>query len=330
MNYEDVFYPSGDGLKLYARDYHSRDHSRNHRRDHRGDHRGDADLVVLCLHGLTRNSADFAELADALSRHYRVIVADQRGRGRSEYDTNPERYRPAVYVEDMECLLESLHISTQSVLLVGTSMGGLMSMMLAARRPGEFRGLVLNDIGPVVDEGGLRRIKSYVGRAQPVRNWSEAVDQCRQINGPAYPDFNEEQWLNFARALYAVNAEGVPEPAYDPAISQAMAESEEAAVPAVLWPLFDRTRSVPMLLIRGALSDILSADCAGQMCERHPDCRYLELANRGHAPTLAEAASLDAIAEFIAYCAAARRRPQAENHLGTARAKHPGTGGTCG
>ena len=264
---------------------------------------------MLCLHGLTRNSADFAELADALSTQHRVIVADQRGRGRSEYDSNPERYRPAVYVEDMECLLESLHISTQSVLLVGTSMGGLMSMMLAARRPGEFRGLVLNDIGPVVDKAGLRRIKSYVGRAQPVQNWSEAVDQCRRINGSAYPDFNEEQWLNFARALYAVNAEGVPEPAYDPAISQPLAESEEAAVPAVLWPLFDTTRSVPMLLIRGALSDILSSDCAGQMCERHPDCRYLELANRGHAPTLAEAASLDAIREFIAYCAVARRSP---------------------
>ncbi|PLW83573.1 alpha/beta hydrolase [Kineobactrum sediminis] len=280
--YRDITYTSKDGLALYARDYPGP---------------GPGAPVVLCMHGLTRNSADFAGLAPHLARHFRVLVADQRGRGRSEYDSNPVNYHPGTYIEDMFRLLDVEAVGR--ALLVGTSMGGLMALLMAATDPDRFAGLVLNDIGPEVDPAGLARIKTYVGKAQPVSDWAGAVAQCRALNSDAFPDFTERQWSDFAGALFR-EVDGRPVLAYDPAIAEPMAATDDNAVPPDLWPVFDSIRHLPMLLLRGIHSDILAPDCVAQMQRRKPDLVFAEIPHRGHAPTLDESASRLAIDRFLA------------------------------
>ncbi|MFU8763953.1 MAG: alpha/beta fold hydrolase [Haliea sp.] len=280
--FADFWYHSADGLRLYARDYAGP---------------GPGAPVALCMHGLTRNSADFAGLAPHLAQRYRVLVAEQRGRGRSDYDSNPANYHPGSYVQDMFTLLDRQGI--EQALLVGTSMGGLMAMLMAAMQPARVSGIVLNDIGPVVDPAGLERIKRYVGKSQPVANWQQAAAQICAINADAFPDFDDQDWLVFARALYR-EVDGVPVLAYDPAIAQPMAASDDNAVPPDLWPVFESIRSLPMLVIRGTNSDILAAECVAEMQRRKPDLVSAEIPLRGHAPTLDESESRRAIDSFIA------------------------------
>lgn len=280
--FADLWYHSADGLRLYARDYAGP---------------GPGAPVALCMHGLTRNSADFAGLAAHLARHYRVLVADQRGRGRSDYDPVPANYQPGTYVQDMFALLDGQGV--EQALLLGTSMGGLMAMLMAAMQPARVSGLILNDIGPVVDPAGLERIKRYVGKSQPVADWQEAAAQIRAINGDAFPDFTDEDWLAFTRALYR-EVDGVPVLAYDPAIAQPMAASDDNAVPPDLWPVFESIRALPILVLRGAHSDILAAGCVAEMQKRKPDLASAEIPRRGHAPTLDEPESRRAIDSFLA------------------------------
>jgi len=282
-DYRDHWYDSADGLRLYARDYPGP---------------GGNALPVLCMHGLSRNAADFAGLADHLVSGRRVIVAEQRGRGRSAWDPVPANYTPLTYVQDMFRLLDELGL--ERVLLIGTSMGGLMSFLMMAQAPARFAGAVINDIGPEIDPVGLARIQRYVGRNPPVRSWDEAVAKTREINGAAFPDYSDEEWLAFTRNLY-VEREGVPVLAYDPAIAEGMADPEETgAVPAALWPVFDAAAAVPMLVIRGELSDILAADCVARMGERDPDLTAVEVPRVGHAPMLTEPEALAAIDAFLA------------------------------
>ncbi|MFO7552525.1 MAG: alpha/beta hydrolase [Haliea sp.] len=280
--FTDLWYHSSDGLRLYARDYAGP---------------GPGAPVALCMHGLTRNAADFAGLAPHLAQRYRVLVAEQRGRGRSDYDPVPANYQPGTYVQDMFALLDSQGV--EKALLVGTSMGGLMAMLMAAMQPARVSGIILNDIGPVVDPAGLERIKSYVGKSRPVTDWQQAVAQVRAINGVAFPDFSDEEWLSFTRALYR-EVEGRPVLAYDPAIAEPMAASDDNAVPPDLWPVFESIRALPILVIRGAHSDILAASCVTEMQQRKPDLASAEIARRGHAPTLDEPESRRAIDSFLA------------------------------
>jgi pimeloyl-ACP methyl ester carboxylesterase len=198
----------------------------------------------------------------------------------------------------MFTLLDSLGLDR--VALLGTSMGGLMSMIMAAMQPQRFSAVVLNDIGPVIDPAGLERIKGYVGKSAPVANWDEAVAQTRAINGQAFPDYDGDDWLRFARALYREDTAGVPVLAYDPAISRPIAEDEEAAVPPDLWPAFDALKPIPTLVVRGALSDILASTCVAEMRARKPDLQVAEIPDRGHAPTLEEPACIAAIDRFLA------------------------------
>ncbi len=280
-SYEDIYYQSEDGLRLYARDYPH----------------PTAEHVVLCMHGLTRNSQDFEHIASVLNEHFRVVVPDQRGRGDSAYDPNAANYRPGTYVADMFTLLGHLGIS--QVILLGTSMGGLMAMLMNAARPEIVEAVILNDIGPEVDPAGLARIQARVGKLPPVTSWDEAVRQNQEAQGHAFPDLSDADWLEFTRALYREDDNGVPRLAYDPAISQPMTDSAEAAVPADLWPVFDKLSDVPLLLVRGALSDILSSPCTAEMQRRHPGMRLVELTNRGHAPLLDEPEGERAIVEFL-------------------------------
>lgn len=284
-DYSDVYYQSTDGLRLYARDYPCRDPGLA------------SPPVVLCMHGLTRNSADFAGLAGHLSERYRVVSVDNRGRGLSEYDSNIANYTPATYVQDMFTLLAELDVDR--VILCGTSMGGLMSFMMAAMQPDRMLGIIINDIGPEIDPSGLARIQGYVGRSRPVSSWDEAIAQAREINEVAFPDFSEQEWEDFTRGIYR-EENGVPVLAYDPAISQPMNDDESNAVPPDLWPLFDAIAGIPMLVIRGESSDILAPDCVATMRGKKPDLLFAEIPRRGHAPTLNEADSRKSINEFLA------------------------------
>lgn len=281
-DYRDVWYQSPDGLRLYARDYP-----------------GPATSglpPLLCMHGLSRNSADFAGIAATLAAERRVIVAEQRGRGRSDYDSNPANYTPLTYADDMFHLLDTLAI--RKVVLIGTSMGGLMSFIMASQQPSRIAGMVINDIGPEIDPKGLARIQNYVGKVVPARNWDDAVARTREINGEAFPDYTDDDWLAFAKALY-VERDGVPVLAYDPAISEAMSDADSGAVPPDLWPLFEVIVNIPMLVVRGELSDILAADCVARMRDMDADLQVVEVPRVGHAPTLMEPVALRAIQSFL-------------------------------
>lgn len=284
--FEDIWYESDDGLRLYARDYPSQQPK--------------AAQTLLCMHGLTRNSADFADLAPALQQQCRVIAVDQRGRGKSAWDKSPANYTPARYVADMFTLIKAQRL--RNVVLLGTSMGGLMSMMMVAQQPEAFHGVILNDIGPVVAPAGLARIKGYVGKGKPIKTREEAVRQVQALNQALFPHYQQEDWQRWVARTYRQNAKGELVPDYDPAIAQPLHDDQAAAVPPDLWPLFEALKPLPLLLIRGALSDILAADCAAEMQRRHPAMQYLEVPATGHAPMLDEPQVLPALTTFLTTC----------------------------
>ena len=280
MNYVDVFYESGEGLRLYARDYPGPEAS--------------AAPVLLCLPGLTRNSKDFADIAAELCKTHRVVCPDQRGRGRSARDPNASRYQPDQYVLDMETLLNLLAID--KVVVIGTSLGGLMAMMMMARDPARIAAAVLNDIGPELDPAGVARIAGYVGKSAAVASWRDAAEQTARINGAAFADYRHDDWLAMARDLY-IQEGRVPVLDYDAAIAQGFANGSAAPL---LWPVFESLVGKPMLVLRGERSDILSAQTVDEMRRRMPSLRALTVADRGHAPTLNEPAARAAITDFLA------------------------------
>ncbi|MEO0997328.1 MAG: alpha/beta hydrolase [Pseudomonadota bacterium] len=268
-----------DGLTLYYREY--------------GD--GDTATPVLCLPGLTRNSRDFEQLAPALATGRRVLAADLRGRGRSDYDPDWRRYQPSTYAGDTLALLD--HAGIGRAVLIGTSLGGLVSMMLAAHHRECVAGVVLNDIGPEIDPAGLSRIRNYTGRLPPVAGWEEAAAQTRLIYGDAWPGLSDEDWQRLARRGYRDLGRGVPELDMDPAIGRAIREAPlELGDP---WALFAALRDVPTVLLRGARSDILAAATAEKMQAVKPDLTVVEVPNRGHVPLLDEEQSLAAIRELV-------------------------------
>ena len=277
----EYWFDSQDGLRLFARVYEGP---------------GAAAPVVVCLHGLTRNSRDFEDLAAHLATRYRVIVPDVRGRGLSARDPKFNNYQIPVYLGDLQRLLAGL--GAARVAIIGTSMGGLMAMVLAATQPALLSGIVLNDVGPEVDPAGLERIRGYVGKSAPVRDWAGAVAQARLVYGSAWPGLDEARWEKIARASYRADAQGVPQPDSDPMIAEPLKDTSKAAPD--LWPLWGAIAKVPILAIRGAHSDILSAATLARMQREKPDLRTLEVADRGHVPLLDEPESLAAIDGFLA------------------------------
>jgi pimeloyl-ACP methyl ester carboxylesterase len=281
MQTEHVF-TVPDGLRLFFREL--------------SPERETAHLPVLCLHGLTRNGRDFSDIAAHLSQRYRVIVPDVRGRGFSDRDPDPSRYQPPVYAQDMWHLLDRLGIAR--CIIIGTSMGGIIAMIMAAQQPQRIAGIVLNDVGPELDAAGLQRIAGYVGERVPVGNWDEAAAACRRINAVALPDFTDADWLQFARNTFREDDSGVPRADYDPAIAQAFGQIDSSDATAKAWQLFELLRQ-PVLVLRGALSDLLSAAAVAQMQRRHPDLTAVEIPGRGHAPVLNEPASIAALDAFL-------------------------------
>lgn len=287
MDYQDLSFSSSDKrLSLYARDYGVPTGPRA------------TQETVLCLHGLTRNSADFHDLALHLKNRYRVLVPDMRGRGRSQWDPEPACYQPAVYVQDVIGLLDTLAIGRVTV--IGTSMGGLMIMLMAAMRRERLRAAVINDVGPVIAPEGLARIASYTGKTRPATTWDEAAELARLTNSVAFPDYGPEDWMAFARRLYVEGDDGAPVLAYDPAIARGLAPNTDAPVaPPDLWPLWDALNDVPVMAIKGEISDLLSTATFDEMLARHPGLVRLSVPGRGHAPMLDEPGVPQAIDAFL-------------------------------
>ena len=278
--YAEQYLRSHDGLRLYARVYD-------------GPHPGAA--TVLCLHGLTRTCRDFEDLAPHLRSRFRVIAPDLRGRGHSDRDPDALHYQPTVYAQDVLTLLAT--VGAERVGIVGTSLGGLLAMMLAAMHPARIAGIVLNDVGPEVDPAGAARIRQYAGRLSPVASWAEAVAQARTTYGDAWPGLDAAYWERLARRAYREDDQGVPQLDADPKIGAAFRAAPPAALD--LWPVWAALKSLPTLAIRGAHSDILSAATLARMQAEKPDLEVLEIAQRGHVPLLDEPGCLQRIDAFL-------------------------------
>jgi len=279
--WQDRHYVSADGLRLYYRDYPSPVTGRR---------------PVLCLPGLTRNSRDFEALALRLQPQQRVLSPDLRGRGCSQYDPQWRNYHPGTYLGDISALLADA--GTERVVIIGTSLGGILGMLVAATQPRLLAGLVLNDIGPEVDGEGRRRIAGYVGRNTAASSWAEAAARTRDVNGLAFPELDDAQWLAFARRTW-IEADGEIRLDMDPMIGEAIRAAPTGTAPD-LWPAFAALGRLPMLAIRGAASDLLSEATFERMQREKPDLRRLTVPGRGHAPMLDEPGCVEAIDAFLA------------------------------
>jgi pimeloyl-ACP methyl ester carboxylesterase len=273
-------FSSADGLRLFCRVYPAG---------------ASGTLPVLCLPGLTRNSRDFAALAVHLSPTHEVLTPDLRGRGRSDFDPDPSRYQLQTYVNDAFALLDAL--GRERVIVIGTSLGALMGMVMAAMKPARIAALILNDAGPELDPAGVRRIAGYAGKLPPVSSWAEAAAQTRSVYGAALPGLDDAAWLDYARRGYRENPQGIPVPDVDPRISEAFKQA--SSTPLDLWPVFAAIHAVPVLVIRGATSDILSAQTLARMAKEHPHLEQATIPNRGHTPLLDEREALSAIDAFL-------------------------------
>jgi pimeloyl-ACP methyl ester carboxylesterase len=284
--YTDITFTSDDGLTLHARDYAGAG--------------GPARLPVICIHGLTRNASDFDELAPRIAAtDRRVLALDVRGRGESQRDPNPDNYAPGVYAGDVARLASDLGIAR--AVFIGTSMGGLITMTVAARRIDLVAAAILNDIGPVISEKGLARIAGYTGKAVCVGSWEDAAGYMRGINACAFPDNDAAEWDKWARRAFAPDPAGRLAPRYDPNIAIALQTGKLRPTSLSLRMAFRKlARERPLMLVRGALSDLLEERQAAWMRRAAPAMTYVEVPNVGHAPMLTEPAALDAILRFLA------------------------------
>ena len=278
-SYEDCYFTVPDGLKLHYREY-----------------AGSSDkLPLLCLPGLTRNAKDFADLAERYSPRFRVLALDFRGRGMSDYDPTPARYIPPTYAEDVIELLDQLAIP--QTVFVGTSLGGLVTMLMAVMAPQRIAAAILNDIGPEVDDAGIDRIKSYVGKGVRFKSWDEAGETIA-ANTQAFGNYTHDDWVRMAkRNCREENGEIVFD--YD----RAIAEPFNASGPTPqfdMWPLYRQLGQKPLLIVRGESSDLLSPSTAQAMLDAAPGAQLVTVPGVGHAPELTEPAAVAAIDDFLA------------------------------
>jgi pimeloyl-ACP methyl ester carboxylesterase len=277
------FVTAQDGLKLHALDY--------------GDPAPSAPLPVVCLPGLSRTAEDFDILARRLATDgRRVLALDYRGRGLSDWDPNPDNYDLRIESNDIADVLTTLGVGR--AVFVGTSRGGLHIMLLGALRPAFLAGAVLNDIGPVIAPAGLRRIKGYIGKLPRPSSWDDAVAALQSIGAGHFTGLTPEDWLAYARLTFCEEA-GALASRYDPGLMHNLAKMDLDAIPE-LWPQFDGLGHVPLLVIRGANSDLLTAETADAMVARHPGADLLTVPGQGHAPLLLDQPTIDRIATFVA------------------------------
>jgi pimeloyl-ACP methyl ester carboxylesterase len=282
-----TFVPAPDGLRLHVRAYGQ----------------GDSPAVsVVCLPGLTRTTADFETLAPALAygqSQRRVIAIDSRGRGQSEYDSNPKNYNLAIELADVVAVLNALEI--KQAVFIGSSRGGILTLLLAAAHPEVIAGAVLHDIGPAIESEGVARIKSYVGKLPQPQNLEEGAAILRGLFAAQFPKFTAGQWLDAAQRTWKQQV-GKLVPTYDPALNETLADFDMEHPLPLLWKEFDALARVPVLVIRGTNSDILSAVTLKAMRARHPDLESIEVPDQGHVPLLEGAELLRRINSFVLEC----------------------------
>jgi pimeloyl-ACP methyl ester carboxylesterase len=287
------FVTAQDGLRLHVRQWGPRTAAR---------------LPAVCLPGLARTGADFETVAAALADHSRrprrVLALDLRGRGGSDYDRNPKNYNVQVELADVVTVLTALGIG--EAVFIGTSRGGILTMLLAAARPAALAGCVLNDIGPVIEPKGLVRIKSYVGKLPRVASLHEAADVLRRLFAAQFPKLTDDEWVAFARRTFK-DARGRIVPDYDPKLGKVLdGVNVEKPLPA-LWKEFDAMARVPLMVIRGGNSDILAADTVAAMQVRRASLEAIEVPDQGHAPLLSDPTLVGRIVAFVESC---DRRPR--------------------
>lgn len=277
----DRFWSSRDGLTLHFRDY-----------------AGPADRPpVICLHGLTRNARDFDHLAQRLAGRWRVICPDMRGRGDSAYAKDSATYNPLQYVEDLGELLAQEGIAR--FVAIGTSLGGIMTTLTAMTAPERLAGAVFNDIGPYIEPGGLRRIGGYVGQGRSYPTWMHAARDLAELQGIAHPGFAVTDWLAMAKRMMTLSSNGRIVFDYDMKIAEPFVGMDFDNQPD-LWPALDNLAGKPVLFVRGALSDVLSAATLEEMQRRVPQAEALTISGIGHAPTLDEPEAAAAIDRLLA------------------------------
>jgi pimeloyl-ACP methyl ester carboxylesterase len=278
--YSDCYWQSRDGLRLHYRDYPGREDR----------------PPVICIPGLTRNARDFEGLVERLAGEWRVLCPELRGRGDSAYARESASYNPMQYAEDLTALLEATGIAR--FVAFGTSLGGLLTMLLAYMGPQRIAAALLNDIGPDIEEAGLSRIKGYVGQGRSFSTWMHAARAIEESQRIAYPDYRIGDWLAMAKRLMVLSDNGRIVFDYDMKIAQPFFDGG-AAPDADLWPALDALAGRPVLFIRGELSDVLSAKTLEAMLQRVPGADAVTVARTGHAPKLDEPQVLAAIDRLL-------------------------------
>jgi pimeloyl-ACP methyl ester carboxylesterase len=279
-SWSDGYWWSNDGLRLHYRDY-----------------AGPASRPpILCIPGLTRNARDFEGVAARLAGEWRVICVELRGRGESAHAKDPMTYVPLTYLQDVEALIAELGL--ERFVLFGTSLGGLVTMLLAASGKERIAGALLNDIGPVLEARGLERIRSYVGRSQNWPTWLHAARAIAEAQGDRYPDWEIDDWLVYAKRLCRLNANGRIVMDYDMRIAEPF-KLPQGEAGFDLWPAFRALEGIPSLIVHGELSDVLSAESVVKMTEEVSTLESVTVPRVGHAPTLDEPAAQKAIDKLL-------------------------------
>lgn len=282
-DWSDQYWWSGDGVRLHARVY-------------AGPETAESAPPVLCMPGLARNARDFETLAPHVAQHRKTIVIEFRGRGESAYAKDPMTYVPLTYVQDVVALLDELGIDRFAT--IGTSLGGLVSMLMAATLPGRLVGAVLNDVGPELETAGLDRIRDYIGAGGSQPTWMHAARAFAELNGAIYPHYGVHDWLRLTKRTHRLTPEGRIVTDYDKQIAAPLrAPGGEGAFD--LWPVYRALGDVPLLILRGELSDILARSAGEKMVAALPQARFVEVAGVGHAPTMDEPEALAAIDAWL-------------------------------
>ncbi len=272
--YTDGYWQSADGLRLHYRDYAG----------------PKSKPPIICIPGLTRNARDFAHVAERLAGDWRVICVELRGRGESAYAKDPSTYNPMTYVGDLVLLLTELKL--KGFISFGTSLGGILTMLLAATKPGMIKAALINDIGPVIEKQGLDRIKSFVGKSQSWPTWAHAARWFAETQGGIFPDYDLQSWIEMAKRICRLTPQGRIAFDYDMKLSEPMKNDDQAID---LWPLYQSLGNVPVAILRGGLSDLFSDATGKKMAKLLLNAKLTTVPNVGHAPMLDEAASIKAI-----------------------------------
>ena len=279
-SWTDRFWYSAEGLRLHYRNYE-----------------GPRDKPpILCIPGLTRNARDFEPVAERYAGEWRVLSVDLRGRGSSDFDPDPSRYTPQYYVADILKLLDQEGIA--DAVFLGTSLGGICTMLLASTDADRIAGAMLNDIGPVIDQAGIDRIGGYVGREVRFDSWDEAIETLEERNREVFPRWKRAEWERFAHRIMHETADGIGFQ-YDMHIADNFRAATEGPQGAN-WHLYESLAGRPVTILRGALSDLLAQDIAQQMVERlNGDAELVVVPDVGHTPSLEEPESTAAMDRLL-------------------------------